>query len=216
MMLISRSTVAIFIGLLLNFTLIQGAHVYMKSGELRCFYEGLKAGELLIGDIDTTVEKNGVFVEDSQLKVSITVDETFDDDQRVMDQHSSHSGDFAFTALESGEHRVCVKPLYNIDTTARIRMTIGFEIEKFEVLDSKKKDTVEALKTRVRQLISRLQNIRSQQDRIRGNEAIFRDQSEAANSKISSWSVIQILVLIAVCWFQLNYLKNFFVKQKIV
>lgn len=215
-MLISRSTVAIFIGLLLNFTLIQGAHVYMKSGELRCFYEGLKAGELLIGDIDTTVEKNGIFVEDSQLKVSITVDETFDDDQRVMDQQSSHSGDFAFTALESGEHRVCVKPLYNIDTTARIRMTIGFEIEKFEVLDSKKKDTVEALKTRVRQLISRLQNIRSQQDRIRGNEAIFRDQSEAANSKISSWSVIQILVLIAVCWFQLNYLKNFFVKQKIV
>lgn len=215
-MLISRSTVAIFIGLLLNFTLIQGAHVYMKSGELRCFYEGLKAGELLIGDIDTTVEKNGIFVEDSQLKVSITVDETFDDDQRVMDQQSSHSGDFAFTALESGEHRVCVKPLYKVDTTARIRMTIGFEIEKFEVLDSKKKDTVEALKTRVRQLISRLQNIRSQQDRIRGNEAIFRDQSEAANSKISSWSVIQILVLIAVCWFQLNYLKNFFVKQKIV
>lgn len=216
MLLTSRNSVAIFIGLLINFTLIQGTHVYMKSGELRCFYEGLKAGELLIGDIDTTVEKNGVFEEDPQLKVSITVDETFDDDQRVMNQQSSHSGDFAFTALESGEHRVCMKPLYTVDTTARIRMAIEFEIEKVEVLDSKKKDTVEALKTRVRQLVSRLQTIRGQQDLIRVNEAIFRDQSEAANSKISTWSFIQIIVLVAVCWFQLKYLKNFFVKQKVV
>ncbi|KAG0665747.1 putative member of the p24 [Monosporozyma unispora] len=215
-MLTSRSVVAIFIGLLLNFRFIQCTHIYMKSGELRCFYEGLKLGELLIGDIDTTVEKNGVFEEDPLLKVSITVDETFDDDQRVMNQQSSHSGDFAFTALESGEHRVCIKPLYTADTTARIRMSIGFEIENVKVLDSKQKDTVEALKTRVRQLISRLQTIRNQQDRIRENEAVFRDQSEAANSKISSWSVIQILVLIGVCWFQLNYLKNFFVKQKVI
>lgn len=211
-----RHTSAIVFGLLLNFMLVQSTHIYMKSGELRCFYEGLSTGELLVGDIDTTVEKNGIFVEDTQLQVSITVDETFDDDQRVMNQKSSHSGDFAFTALESGEHRICIKPLYTVDTSARIRMSIDFEIENVKVLDSKKKGTVEALKTRVSQLIKRLQTIRGQQDRIRENEAIFRDQSEAANSKITSWSVIQILVLIAVCVFQLRYLKNFFVKQKIV
>lgn len=188
----------------------------MKSGEVRCFYESLKTGELLIGDVDTTVEKSGSFVEDNALTISITVDETFDDDQRVMNQKSSHSGDFAFTALESGEHRVCFKPSYPVDTTSRIRMSIDFQIENVKVLDSKKKGSVEALKKRVGQLSNRLMTIRRQQDHIRENEAVFRNESETANSKIAFWSVVQILVLAAVCVFQLRYLKNFFVKQKVV
>lgn len=188
----------------------------MKSGEIKCFYKYLTNGELLIGDIDTFLEKDGYFVEDSQIQVRITIDETFDNDERVLNQRASHSGDFMFTALEEGEHRICIEPEYNVDTEARIRVSINFETKNKKILDSKQRDTVELLKDRIQQLIQRLNIIRNQQDRIRENEAIFRDESESANSKITNWSIIQILILFIVCWFQLHYLKNFFVKQKIL
>lgn len=196
--------------------LVKSTHIYMNSGETRCFYKRLMTGELLIGDIDTSVDKDGHFVEDSQVQVHITIDETFDKDERVLNQKNPYSGDFMFAALEEGEHRICIEPEYTINTKARIRVLINFEIKNKNILDSKQRDAAESLKNRIQQLSQRLHTLRSQQNTIRENEATFRDESEGANSKIASWSIIQILVLIVVCWFQLRYLKNFFVKQKIL
>ena len=73
-----------------------------------------------------------------------------------------------------------------------------------------------SLKGRVGQLTQRLTSIRKEQDAIREKEAEFRNQSESANSKIMTWSVFQPLILLGTCAFQLRYLKNFFVKQKVV
>lgn len=188
----------------------------MNSGEVKCFYKYLTTGELLICDIDTSVDKDGHFIEDSQVQVRITIDETFDNDERVLNQRVSHSGDFMFTALEKGKHRICIEPEYTVDLKAKIRVLIDFETKNKNTLDSKQRDAAELLKDRIQQLIQRLHTVRNQQDIIRENEATFRDESETANSKITTWSIVQILILIIVCWFQLRYLKNFFVKQKIL
>lgn len=190
-------------------------HIYLKSGEMKCFYENLAIGNLLIGDLDTSVEKNGIFEEDHKVQVTLTIDETFDNDQRVLNQRNPYTGDFTFTALETGEHRICVTPEYS-DYSARIRLFIDLEINHISVLDSKKKDDMDFLKNRVNQLIQRLGNVRTEQDVIREKEALFRNQSESANGKIVFWSILQIVFLAGACAFQLHYLKNFFVKQKVI
>ncbi|EJS43464.1 erp5p [Saccharomyces arboricola H-6] len=194
---------------------VEGVHYYSKSGETKCFYENLSRGNLLIGDLDLYVEKNGMFEEDSEATLTITVDETFDNDHRVLNQKNSHTGDFTFTALDTGEHRVCLTPSYSKKSTP-LRIFIELEIGNVEALDSKRKDDVNSLKRRVVQLTQRLSSIRKEQDTIREKEAEFRNQSESANSKIMTWSVFQFLILVGTCAFQLRYLKNFFVKQKIV
>lgn len=190
-------------------------HIYLKPEETKCYYETLKAKNVLIGDLDAFVERNGLFVEDSGIKVKVTIDETFDNNERVLNQKNSNSGDFTFVALESGEHKICLTPSYH-DASANIRVFVDFEIEHTHILDSKRNDDVNSLKSRVQQLTHRLDNIKSLQDVIRENEKKFRDQSESANGKIMFWSVLQVIALGCTCAFQLKYLKNFFVKQKVV
>lgn len=46
-------------------------------------------------------------------------------------------------------------------------------------------------------------------------EAEFRDQSEATNSKIVRWTLIQLTVLGVTCAWQLSHLRAFFIKQKL-
>lgn len=46
-------------------------------------------------------------------------------------------------------------------------------------------------------------------------EAEFRDQSEATNSRVVRWTLIQIVVLSITCAWQLSHLRTFFIKQKL-
>ena len=191
-------------------------HFYVNSGETKCFYENLSKGNLLIADLDTSIEKKGIYEEDSDVVVMVTIDETFDNNHRVLSQKNAYTGDFTFTALDSGEHKICGSPSYPQELSAKIRVFIELDIGHVSSLDSQRKDDVKSTVNRMKQLNQRLLNIRQEQREIRENEAIFRDQSESVNSKIMSWSILQFLALIAVCWFQLRYLKNFFIKQKVL
>lgn len=46
-------------------------------------------------------------------------------------------------------------------------------------------------------------------------EAEFRDQSEATNSRVVRWALIQVVVLSVTCAWQLSHLRSFFIKQKL-
>jgi p24 family protein alpha len=46
-------------------------------------------------------------------------------------------------------------------------------------------------------------------------EAEFRDQSEATNSRVVRWTLIQLGVLGVTCAWQLSHLRAFFIKQKL-
>ena len=46
-------------------------------------------------------------------------------------------------------------------------------------------------------------------------EAEFRDQSEATNSRVVRWTLVQLGVLGVTCAWQLSHLRSFFIKQKL-
>lgn len=190
-------------------------HFYMNPGEVKCFYENLIVGNLMIGDIEGYVKRENMYVEDSSLNLTISVDESFDSNHRVMNQRNSHSGDFTFTVLDTGEHRICIMPSYP-QNDAKLRIFMELDITDMQFLDSRRKGDTRSLKQRVLQLVRRLEGIRLEQKIIKEKEALFRNQSESANSRILLWSSLQILGLIAMCVFQIHYLKNFFVKQKVL
>lgn len=50
---------------------------------------------------------------------------------------------------------------------------------------------------------------------VQEREAEFRDQSEATNSRVVRWTLIQLAVLSAACAWQLSHLRSFFIKQKL-
>ncbi|KAF7583246.1 emp24/gp25L/p24 family/GOLD protein [Clavispora lusitaniae] len=216
---LSTTMRAFFVATLL-FCYVQALHFYLKTGEIRCFYEDLQVDTLVVGKIDAYDfdEQTNEYFKSNKLKVRITVDETFDNDDRVVDQASKPSGDFTFTSFASGEHKFCLSPIYtekSPENKHRIFFDIAFGSAD-DYVDSKSSKKVDSLTLQVQNLNKKLQDIHSEQESIREREAAFRNQSESTNSRVVWWSIIQLLVLVGTCAYQLRHLKSFFVKQKIV
>lgn len=53
------------------------------------------------------------------LSIFITVEETFDNDHRVVSQKGAGQGRFTFSAADSGDHRICFTPLNFPSSTFR-------------------------------------------------------------------------------------------------
>lgn len=199
---------------------IQALHFYLKTGETRCFFEELQTNTFVVGKIDAYEfdERQNDYFKNQRLKLHITVDETFDNDHRVVNQMSSTEGDFTFTSQEAGEHKFCLTPTYSDKTHGKLHR-IFFDVaigSADDYVDSKSSKKVDLLTALIQNLNRKLQEIHMEQETIREREAHFRNQSENTNSRVVWWSIIQLLVLVGTCAYQLGHLKSFFVKQKIV
>ncbi|RLV93961.1 Protein ERP5 [Spathaspora sp. JA1] len=197
-----------------------GLHFYVKTGETKCFYEELMQETLVVGKVAAyeQKEKTDQYVQNPKLRVQITVDETFDDDHRVVDQKASPDGDFTFTSLDAGEHKFCLTPVYSDKTHNKVHR-IFFDVAQgsaHDYVDSKSAKSVDELTLKVQNLYDKLDKIHWEQEYMRQREAEFRDQSESTNSRVVKWTIVQLIVLIGTCTYQLRHLKGFFVKQKIV
>lgn len=143
--------------------------------------------------------------------------EVFDDNHRVVHQKGSPNGEFTFSAIDSGDHRICFQPqsqgwLAKIKT----KVDVQFELGDGEKLDSKKKGKVQSLTDRVKVLNNKVLEIKREQQLTRERESAFRDMSEITNSRVVRWSLIQLVALGVTCFWQLKHLRSFFVKQKIL
>lgn len=177
--------------------------------------------------------------------VFITVEETFDNNHRVVAQRGSASGKFTFSAADSGEHRLCITPqnvgsgggwLGGSGIHGTVKFTLDMAIGETSKIETTDKDKIKDIVQRVSDLNKRLQDIRREQvfQRVgwipmlgwshKGNvqlmgiqerEAEFRDQSESTNARVVRWSLIQLAVLGVTCAWQLSHLRAFFIKQKL-
>lgn len=211
---------AFFLALLALCTQISALHFYLQTNQVRCFYEDLPADALVVGKLDATDfdEATQSYRSNPQLKLKITVDETFDNNHRVVNQNSNPSGDFTFTSQDQGEHKFCLSPVYLDGSHAKTHriyfdLAIGMASDYVDLKSAKK---VDGLTGQIQDLTHKLQQIHMEQESIRERETFFRNQSESTNSRVVVWSIIQLLVLVGTCAYQLRHLKSFFVKQKIV
>lgn len=95
-------------------------------------------------------------------------------------------------------------------------MSLDIKIGDRSEIDSKGEDKMDKLAIRVRTLNNKVLEIRREQDLMREREAQFRNQSESTNARVVKWSIFQLVVLgVAGVW-QMNHLRGFFMKKKLV
>ncbi|GIC91183.1 emp24/gp25L/p24 family protein [Aspergillus udagawae] len=200
-------------------------YFYMDGRQTKCFFEDLPKDTLVVGNFKTEVinQQSNTYSVDPSLKMLITVDETFDNDHRVVSKRDGHAGRFTFSAADAGQHRICLTP----DTNAAIggwlsgapagavRVNLDIAIGETSKIETEDKDKMKDIVQKVKDLNGRLQDIRREQVFQREREAEFRDQSEATNGRVVRWTLIQLAVLSATCAWQLSHLRSFFIKQKL-
>ncbi|WEW55443.1 emp24p/erv25p- protein [Emydomyces testavorans] len=197
-------------------------YFYIFGREAKCFYEELPKGTMVVGhfNAESYNDKVGAYSPDPNLAITITVEETFDNDHRVVSQRSSGKGRFTFSAADAGQHRICFSPDHGstggwFSGSGAVKLTIDIATGESSKLESEDKGKMEDMAQRVKSLIARLQDIRREQVFQREREALFRDQSEATNSRVVRWTLIQLVVLGITCVWQLSHLRSFFIKQKL-
>ena len=156
--------------------------------------------------------------------IFISVDETFDNDHRIVAQRGGASGKFTFSAADSGDHRLCFTPtnvpatsgyLFSGSQVGGIKFELDMAIGETSQIESSDKDKLGEVVKKVKDINARLQDVRREQIFQREREAEFRDQSESVNSRVVRWSLIQLAILGVTCAWQLSYLRAFFIKQKL-
>ena len=156
--------------------------------------------------------------------IRITVDETFDNDHRIINQNSGAEGKFTFSAADAGEHRICFTPLggqhssgflFSGSQVGGIKFELDMIIGETSKIESDDKSKISKAVQQVMDINARLADVRREQVFQREREMEFRDQSETVNARVVRWSLIQMVVLGLTCAWQLTYLRAFFIKQKL-
>lgn len=65
-------------------------------------------------------------------------------------------------------------------------------------------------------MYDRAQEVRAELLYQKQREEDFRDTSESTNARAAWWSVFQILIVVAAALWQMQHLKKFFKKRKLV
>jgi hypothetical protein len=103
--------------------------------------------------------------------VFITVEEVFDNNHRVVAQRGSSKGRFTFSAADSGEHRLCFTP-QNVQSSGwlggngihgSVKFHLDLAIGETSKIESTDKPKIDDIVQKVRDLNSRLQDIRREQ-----------------------------------------------------
>ncbi len=118
------------------------------------------------------------FTPTSDLQILVTVDETFDNDHRVVKQTTTSSANwskFMFTAGDSGLHRICFTPSGSAAVSVGgwfssaqgvmggVRMYLDLAIGASSTIEADDKDKIESIVGKVKDLNARLQDIRREQ-----------------------------------------------------
>nr|XP_023907857.1 uncharacterized membrane protein C16E9.09c-like [Quercus suber] len=220
-----RTTIGLF-SLAYLIAQTQALYFYIHNGAQKCFFEELPKDTLVVGHYKATQwnEQSRSYITNNDMGIRITVDETFDNDHRVVNQHASHSGKFTFSAADAGDHRLCFTAtnvpspggfLYSGQPAGGIKFELDMVIGETSRIESSDKDKMGEMVQKVKDLHARLQDVRREQVFQREREAEFRDQSESVNGRVVRWTLIQLVVLGLTCAWQLSYLRAFFIKQKL-
>ncbi|KAF2737348.1 hypothetical protein EJ04DRAFT_488406 [Polyplosphaeria fusca] len=204
----------------------QALHFFIDGAQQKCFFEELPKDTLVVGHFDAQVWDDGskTYRPNADVGVFISVEEVFDNNHRVVAQRGAANGRFTFSAADSGEHRLCFTP-QNVASSGgffgssgvhgTVKFTLDMAIGETSKIESTDKGKIDDISQKVRDLNSRLQDIKREQVFQREREAEFRDQSESTNARVVRWTLIQLAILAITCAWQLSHLRAFFIKQKL-
>jgi p24 family protein alpha len=130
----------------------------------------------------------------------------------VVNSHGPAEGRFTFTSHIAGDHTICLATNATKSSTwfssgSHVRLYLDVVVGNTKPDTDHDRSHVSQLAAKVRDLNTKLEDIRREQQYQREREADFRDLSEATNSKAVWYSIFQIGTLVATCFWQLRHLK---------
>ena len=96
------------------------------------------------------------------------MEETFDNDHRVVNQKGGTSGRLTFSAADAGQHKICFIPdisggWFSNGAAGLVKLTLDIAIGETSKIETEDKSKMDTMVQKVQDLNSRLQDIRREQ-----------------------------------------------------
>jgi hypothetical protein len=183
--------------------MVHGLTVKIDAKGEQCFYETVKTENVKM-QIQFQVASGGFLDIDFKL---------YNPKGEIVHQvHKESEGKFTFTAVETGDYKLCFS---NAMSTLTPKV-VTFTVHVGDLLDPQltKIDQTDPIVRSILRLTEGLAEIQNEQKYLRMREHNHRDLAEETNDKIFYWSIVEILVLIVTSVAQVFILKRFFKEDK--
>ncbi|KAI9020749.1 supernatant protein factor C-terminal domain-containing protein [Phycomyces nitens] len=167
-----------------------------------CFYEDLN-----IGDKMTVSYQVG---EGGNLDIDFWI---YDQQGRTIKSSAREaSGTHIIQAVSPGRYTFC----FGNQMSSVTAKSISFNVHDMEKVNESAKEHIDPIAREIRELADTIQSVKSEQEYIVVRERKHRDTAESTNARVKWWSLGQVGLLIAVCLWQVTYLKRFFEVKRVV
>ncbi|KAL4063101.1 emp24/gp25L/p24 family/GOLD-domain-containing protein [Scleroderma yunnanense] len=197
---------------LLLISTVHALHFYLDANEKRCFIEELPSDTAVEGHYKALEwnEEERSYVLEPTLGITVEVDE-MESGHNVVKTRGPPDGRFTFTSHDAGDHSICLSTNYTSWwSSTHIKLYLDIIVGDVKPDTERDRNHVSELASKVRDLNQKLEDIRREQQYQRERESDFRDLSETTNGRAVWYSLMQIVVLVATCTWQLKHLKRFF------
>ncbi|KAJ4973011.1 hypothetical protein NE237_006185 [Protea cynaroides] len=198
---------------LLSFV-VQSLRFDLESGHTKCIAEDLKSNAMTVGKYSVVNLNEGYPLPDSH-KVIV----------RVTSSHGNNyhygnlvdSGQFAFTAVESGDYMACFsvpdyKPVFTLTVDFDWRSGVAAK----DWSNVAKKGQIDIMELELKKLHDIVTSIHDEMFYLREREEEMQDLNIVTNSRMAWLSFLSLLVCLSVAGLQLWHLKTFFERKKLL
>lgn len=124
--------------------------------------------------------------------------------------HRRPTGTFAFTADEDGRHTYC----FSNEMSSVSPKVLSFNVHGILYIEDS--PHIAPVEHEIRKLSSGIQGIKDEQEYIVVRERVHRNTAESTNDRVKWWSVAQTIMLVAVCGWNVHYLKSWFEVKRVI
>jgi len=200
--------------LIFSITSANALHFYLDSDETKCFIEELPSETAVEGHYKALEfdRATSTYLINDKLGIDVEVDEV-ESGHSVTKTRGPPEGKFTFTSHEAGDHTICITTNYSssmFSASTHIKFYLDMTVGSTRPNIEKDRSHVSGIVLKLRDLNSKMDEVQREQQYQREREASFRDLSEATNFRAVLYTLIQIVVLLATCFWQLRHLRSFF------
>ncbi|KAB2610272.1 transmembrane emp24 domain-containing protein p24delta9 [Pyrus ussuriensis x Pyrus communis] len=210
----SRLNFRIILILGLMSTVAHSMRFDLQSGATKCISDDIKSSSMTVGKYAVVNPKEGFPIPDSH-KLTIRVTSPYGSNYHYGDH--VESGNFAFTAAETGDYSAC---FWVSDHKPSTTVTIDFDwktgVAAKDWSQVAKKGQIETMELELKKLYDTVSSIHDEMFYLREREEGMQQLNRSTNSKMVVFSGLSLFVCLSVAGLQLWHLKMFFERKKLL
>ncbi|KAM7280026.1 hypothetical protein ACFE04_007160 [Oxalis oulophora] len=216
-MMFQLNSVVVAVVVALLIMLIENAECMMldlQSGVTKCITEDIKENSMTVGKYNIINPNEASPLPDTH-RLTVRVSSPHGNNYHYGDP--VESGNFAFTAAESGDYTTC---FFVRDHKPQITVTIEFDwrtgIAAKDWSKVARKGQIDTMEAELNRLNDIVQSIHDEMFYLREREEEMQLLNRSTNSKMASLSFLSLVVCGSVAGFQIWHLKKFFERKKLL